>query len=163
METDKYGLLRGTRALIGVLLLMILSAVIMPSCTTTKHTTSESYIERTDTIRLTQRDTIRVIEARTDSVVVRDSVFTLIKGDTILVKEYHWRDRISDAISDKYQSKTDTCWRERTRIEYKTKTIEIERKLSWWQKALQGLGAVVLICFVAMVAHMIYMRTKSNK
>lgn len=68
-------------------ILTALLALILASCTTSKEITRT--ITKHDTLRVTQRDTIRQIKLHRDSIVIRDSIYT--EGAT-LIKE-RWRER----------------------------------------------------------------------
>lgn len=131
---------RAAIAAVGVFFLICLIACLV-SCKP-----KQQIVERTltDTVFVSRADTLRLISERVDSVVYRDSVFTLIKGDTIFVKEYHFRDLTKKVGNDSYKARTDTVWQTRTVTEYKTRTVEVEKKLAWWQKALMWLGAISL-------------------
>ena len=81
-----------------------------------------------------------------DSIYVHDSIFTLIKGDTVYISKNKETNRLvskTDTIA-----KTDTI---KIPVEI-TKTVtqtEIQiketNKLYWWQKSLMYLGLIVLI------------------
>lgn len=136
---------------IAIALLLCLVVSSLTSCRS--HRTVTADIERTaDTRYISRHDTLREVSVRVDSVIVRDSVFTLVKGDTVLIHEWHWRDRTATNDHDKSVAVRDTCWRERTRYIHKTKTltVEVPRKLTAWQRfrinAFWGLiGAVAVV------------------
>lgn len=115
----------------------------------------QQIIERTltvgDTVRQSKADTLRLISERTDSVIIRDSVFTLIKGDTVFIKEYHFRDLTKKVGIDSYKASTDTVWRTRTVTVYKTRTVETEKKLNGWQKALMWSGVFAWVAVLILV------------
>lgn len=126
--------------------LFILVIIALTSCRTVK------YIDRTviDSTEIEVPITNTKIKYRDrflyDSIYVHDSIFTLIKGDTVYVSKNKETNRLvnkADTII-----KTDTI---KIPVEI-TKTItktEIQVKetniLYWWQKSLMYLGFIVLI------------------
>ena len=128
------------------ILLFILVIIALTSCRAVK------YIDRTvvDSTEIEVPITNTKIEYRDrflyDSIYVHDSIFTLIKGDTVYVSKNKETNRLvnkADTII-----KTDTI---KIPVEI-TKTItktEIQVKetniLYWWQKSLMYLGFIVLI------------------
>lgn len=126
--------------------LFILVIIALTSCRAVK------YIDRTivDSTEIEVPITNTKIEYRDrfiyDSIYVHDSIFTLIKGDTVYVSKNKETNRLvnkADTII-----KTDTI---KIPVEI-TKTItktEIQVKetniLYWWQKSLMYLGFIVLI------------------
>ena len=126
--------------------LFILVIIALTSCRAVK------YIDRTvvDSTEIEVPITNTKIEYRDrflyDNIYVHDSIFTLIKGDTVYVSKNKETNRLvnkADTII-----KTDTI-----KIPVKiTKTVtktEIQVKetniLYWWQKSLMYLGFIVLI------------------
>lgn len=69
-------------------------------------------------------DSVHVERVRRDSVVLRDSVYILHRGDTVFKTKYKYlyRDRVlRDTF---YHVKCDTV----------TKVVKVEKELSFWQK-----------------------------
>ena len=77
-----------------------------------------------------------------DTLMMRDSVYHYVKGDTTIIERWHQLQAIN------HISKVDTV----TQIQYqevpvtitKTETVEVEKKLSWWQKLCIFLGKIGL-------------------
>ena len=126
--------------------LFILVIIALTSCRTVK------YIDRTivDSTELEVPITNTKIEYRDrflhDSIYVHDSIFTLIKGDTV----YIYRNKETNHLINKIDTivKIDTI---KVPVEI-TKTVtktEIQiketNKLYWWQKSLMCLGFIILI------------------
>jgi hypothetical protein len=90
--------------------------ICIASCTPVKYVPVES-------VRL---DSTYIYKVQRDSVHLRDSIFVLVKGDTV----YQYRDRYlyrdRQRVDTFYVNRTDTI-----RIPY---PVEIEKKLSWWQQ-----------------------------
>ena len=126
--------------------LFILVIIALTSCRAVK------YIDRTvvDSTEIEVPITNTKIEYRDrflyDSIYVHDSIFTLIKGDTVYVS----KNKETNSLVNKADTiiKTDTI---KIPVEI-TKTVtktEIQVKetniLYWWQKSLMYLGFIVLI------------------
>ena len=126
--------------------LFIMVTIALTSCRTIK------YIDRTivDSTEIAVPITNTKIEYRDrflhDSIYVHDSIFTLIKGDTV----YIYKNKETNRLVNKTDTiiKTDTI---KVPVEI-TKTVtktEIQIKevnrLYWWQKGLIYLGLIVLI------------------
>lgn len=99
---------------------------------------SVEYVE-VETIRL---DTLHHYELRYDSIVRIDSIYEkeYVKGDTVYLEKtkYHFRDKtkmLTDTIVEKV-------------VETKEIPIEVEKKLSVWDKVRIGIAD----CFLAIVA-----------
>lgn len=105
-----------------------------------------------DTLRIVKADTLRVIGHYTDSVEVRDSVFVMVKGDTVVVKEYHSRGRTKKAGGDVYKVHVDTVWRDRVNTRRVTEVKEVDKPLRWWQRVLMGAGVSALVAGIFSVA-----------
>lgn len=119
--------------LIGLLVLLLLS------CKTTKQNNVEY-------IHLYSIDTLREVQLKVDSVVLRDSIVTFIKGDTIQIEKWHtaFRERL----------RVDTVEKVRVQTVYQTKTVENVKevnRLKWWQKSLMWIGAVSLLIFTTLI------------
>ena len=126
--------------------LFILVIIALTSCRTVK------YIDRTivDSTEIAVPITNTKIEYRDrflhDSIYVHDSIFTLIKGDTVYISK--------NKETNHLINKTDTIIKTDTiKVPVKiTKTVtktEIQiketNKLYWWQKSLMCLGFIILI------------------
>lgn len=119
----------------------LLFALMVVSCATTKVAPVESSHTREEKI------------SRIDSIYVRDSILIYIKGDTIRETRYRdvWRDRIvRDTV---FQSDTIP----------KLVTIEVEKKLTFWQGVKQETWLFFVICtLVSVVIYIIrrFLRTR---
>lgn len=151
-------LFRAALAAIGCILLVTL-VLCLCSCRAKKETATEHFRDSVEFVHSAKADTLVVWKERTDSVIVRDSVFTLVKGDTVFVKEYHYRDRTNMAADVAYRASRDTVWRERTVTEYKTKTVtvtktvKVEKPLRWWQTALMWLGGLTIATAIILLIY----------
>lgn len=122
------------RTLIWLLLLPLAFALASCRSVKTVYVPTESMTLRTDTVKI---NTLRV-----DSVLMRDSVSLVLRGDTVFLTR--WRDRfryrtLSDTV---YVAKTDSV---RVRVPY---PVETEKRLSTWQKIKMKFGGYALGVFV---------------
>lgn len=125
MKTNSAG--KAWKALIAIIIAMV--------CVGCK---SVEYVE-VETIRL---DTLHHYELQYDSIVRIDSIYEkeYVKGDTVYLEKikYHFRDKtkmLTDTIVEKV-------------VETKEIPIEVEKKLSVWDKVKIGIAD----CFLAFVA-----------
>ena len=126
--------------------LFILITIIFISCKTPTH------IDKTvvDSTEIAVPITNTKIEYRDrllyDSIYVHDSIFTLIKGDTV----YIYKNKETNHLINKADTfiKTDTIKVPITITKIVTKTetqVKEVNKLYWWQRVLICLGLTVLI------------------
>lgn len=121
---------------LGYIFILLL---ILASCKT-KHNTVTEYVYVNHT------DTVHDVSIRIDSIVTKDSIVTLIKGDTVQIEKWHtaYRERV----------RVDTVERIITRTEDRTKTetvIQEVNRLYWWQKVLIRAGGIALICGIVII------------
>ena len=123
---------------IGVIIFFVTLMLVMSvvcSCTTTK------------TVERVKRDSVYVDRLKRDSIYQRDSIYMLIKGDTVYKYEYKYlyRDKLlRDTISI---SKTDS-------IPYPVEVPKyVDKKLSWWQSTLLYTGAIAWIVAIIGLAY----------
>lgn len=127
-------------------LMMLAAMVLLTGCKTV-------YVP-VETVRT---DTLKVAHIVTDSVYVEkhDSVVSYVKGDTVTIEKWHWRDRWRDKVSH------DTIYKSRVDTVTVVKPVgEATEKLTKWQKTrikianwlLWAVGALV----VAIVARFVW-------
>lgn len=126
--------------------LFILVIIVLISCRTVK------YVDRTivDSTEIAVPIVNTKIEYRDkylhDSIYIHDSVFTLIKGDTVYISKNKETNRLINKTNTII--KTDTIkvpveiTKTITRTEAQVREIN---KLYWWQKSLMYLGLIILI------------------
>ena len=131
-----------------VFFLLLILASCITSCKPKKELVE---ITRIDTIFSHRSDTVHTSVEKVDSIVYRDSVFTIIKGDTVLIEKYHYRYNTKSVNENAYKSSNDTVWQTRTVTEYKTQYVEVEKKLHWWQTALMWLGVISIVALLALI------------
>lgn len=118
-------------------ILTALFAIILASCTTSKEITRT--ITKHDTLRVTQRDTIRQIKLHRDSIVIRDSIYT--EGAT-LIKE-RWRERWHIRHDTLRISRVDTIYQAKHSIDKARKVVTRHP----WYYGLIPLAFIVCILF----------------
>ena len=123
---------------IGIIIFFVTLMLVMSivcSCTTTR------------TVERVKRDSVYVDRLKRDSIYQRDSIYMLIKGDTVYKYEYKYlyRDKLlRDTISI---SKTDS-------IPYPVEVPKyVDKKLSWWQSTLLYTGAIAWIVAIIGLAY----------
>ena len=126
--------------------LLILVLITFTSCKTVK------YIDRTitDSTEVSIPITNTKIEYRDrflyDSVYIHDSIFTLIKGDTVYISKNKETNRLINKSDTIVKTDTIRVPIQTTKTVTKTVTqIKEVNKLYWWQKGLMYLGLVILI------------------
>lgn len=96
-------------------------------------------------------DSVFLNRIHTDSVYVKDSVM-LVKGDT--VTEYSYR------YVYRYRDRTDTLYVSRTDSVRVPCPVEVEKKLTLWQRVKIGLGgyamAAVIITVLVVLGRLVY-------
>ena len=126
--------------------LFILVIIALTSCRAVK------YIDRTviDSTKIEVPITNTKIEYRDrfiyDSIYVHDSIFTLIKGDTVYVSKNKETNRLVNKADTIIKTDTIKIPVEITKTVTKTE-IQVKETniLYWWQKSLMYLGFIVLI------------------
>lgn len=110
------------------LILVVMLALALTSCTKTVYVPTEHTVYNTDT----------VYEAvlRVDSVIQRDSIAVIQKGDTVLITKYRDRYRVKQRTDTVYKAKTDSV--------YVEKPVEVERKLTRWEQTKMDFGGLFL-------------------
>ena len=129
--------------------LFILVIIALTSCRTVK------YIDRTvvDSTEIAVPITNTKIEYRDrflyDSIYVHDSVFTLIKGDTVYITKSKETNHLVNKTNTIVKTDTIKVPVEITKTVTKTETSVKEiNKLYWWQKILMSIGGIVFILII---------------
>ena len=129
--------------------LFIIVTLALTSCRTIK------YIDRTtvDSTEIAVPITNTKIEYRDrflhDSIYVHDSIFTLIKGDTVYISKNKETNHLINKTDTIVKTDTISVPIEITKIVTKTETCVKEvNKLCWWQKILMSIGGIVFILII---------------
>ena len=116
---------------------LIVSVILLTSCTTTKVVTVEKV--RTDTTYITKW--------QHDSVWKHDSILVSEKGDTVRIEKWHTEYVEREVHDTLYQAKTDSI-----PVPYEV-VKEVPAPLSWWQRVRLWLGNVVLLVLLAVAVY----------
>ena len=116
---------------------MMIAAALM-SCTRTVYVPTQSV----------KTDSIAVERVRIDSIIMRDSVSVIDRGDTVRIER--WRTR--------YIARRDTIAVERVRIDsiavpYR---VEVERPLTLWQRIKLSLGGWAILAVLTAAAVVVW-------
>ena len=95
-------------------------------------------------------DTTAVLKEVHDSTYIDRWHTEYLKGDTVFVT--------NEVTKTKFVTKTDTAYRyiERPITVTRTETVEVEKRLHWWQKGLMWMGVIGLVCLVGWIGIRIY-------
>lgn len=119
-------------SLVASIILMVMIALSMCSCTKTEYITVEKV--RTDTTYITKQ--------QRDSIWLHDSIHIRERGDTMLIERWHTKYVESILHDTCYQSRVDSV-----PVPYPVMKL-VEKELSKTQKGLMGLGLLSLIALV---------------
>lgn len=129
--------------------LFIIVTLALTSCRTVK------YIDRNviDSTEIAVPITNTKIEYRDrflyDSIYVHDSIFTLIKGDTVYISKNKETNHLINKTDTIVKTDTISVPIEITKIVTKTETsVKEVNKLCWWQKILMSIGGIVFILII---------------
>ena len=118
---------------IGVIIFFVTLMLVMSivcSCTTTR------------TVERVKRDSVYVDRLKRDSIYQRDSIYIIVKGDTVFKYQYKYSYR------DKLVRDTVAVVR-RDSIPYPVEVSKyVERKLSWWQTTLLWSGVLAWLLII---------------
>lgn len=129
--------------------LLLIVTLALTSCRTVK------YIDRTvvDSTKIAVPITNTKIEYRDrflyDSIYVHDSIFTLIKGDTVYISKNKETNHLVNKTDTIIKIDTIKVPVEITKTVTKTETCVNEvNKLYWWQKILMSIGGIVFVLII---------------
>ena len=129
--------------------LFLTVALALTSCRTVK------YIDRTvvDSTKIAVPITNTKIEYRDrflyDSIYIHDSIFTLIKDDTVYISKNKETNRLINKTDTIIKTDTIKVPVEITKTVTKTETCVNEvNKLYWWQKILISIGGIVFVLII---------------
>ena len=122
---------------LSIVTFVIVSVLLLTSCTTTKVVEVEKV--RTDTTYITKW--------QRDSVWLHDSIRVREKGDSVWVERWHTKFVEREVHDTLYQAKTDSI-----PVPY-WKIKEVPAELSWWQKLRLWLGNIVLLALLGVAIY----------
>lgn len=122
------------------LFIILLTAALCSGCRTIEYRTLE-------TVR---SDTVYIQSAKVDSVMVRDSIYIVERGDTVLEHRYQYIYKYRDRVDTLYMSKSDTI----------SVPYPVEKQLTKWQQTKVDYGGwaigVVFVFILIVVGVMVY-------
>lgn len=108
--------------------LLLGAGMLLSGCTRTVYEPVEHTVVRTDTVYAAR--------SAVDSIVLRDSVAVVQRGDTVYVSRWRERWRVRERTDTVYRSAVDSV---RVEVPY-----PVEKKLSRWEQAKMDLGGVAI-------------------
>lgn len=127
------------------IIILIVALAALCGCTRKIYVPVENTVMRTDTV---YSATLRV-----DSVVFRDSVAMIQKGDTVFLTKYRDRYRVNVRMDTVYRYATDSV---RIEVPY-----PVERELTRWEKTKMDAGGIAIgagtALLVAVIALLIWL------
>ena len=128
-------------SLIGLLLLALL--LLLTSCRT-----QIKYVP----VEAIKTDSVFFNSVRIDSVLIHDSTYVIQRGDTVTEYRYRYIYKYKDRVDTLYINRTDSI-----RVPY---PVEIEKKLTVWQRTKIEVGgwamAAVIVIILIIVGRMVY-------
>ena len=121
----------------SIVMSVIVSVLLLTSCTTTKVVEVEKV----------KTDTTYITKWQRDSVWLHDSIRVMEKGDSVWVERWHTKFVEREVHDTLYQAKTDSI-----PVPY-WKIKEVPAELSWWQKLRLWLGNIVLLALLGVAAY----------
>jgi hypothetical protein len=121
----------------SIVTFVIVSVLLLTSCTTTKVVEVEKV--RTDTTYITKW--------QRDSVWLHDSIRVREKGDSVWVERWHTKFIEREVHDTLYQAKTDSI-----PVPYEV-VKEVPAELSWWQRVRLWLGNAALLALLGVVGY----------
>lgn len=156
-----------------IFLLALAVAMLCGVCACSKkvYVPAERVVVRTDSVAVRRADSLTRLLASRDSVIVRDSVFVMLRGDTVVKEAWRIRERVS-LVHDTVRIGSGFT-AERIRLDSvrvpvtvtveKIVTKEVEKKLNWWRKCFLWTGGVFWGLFALGIIYTIVRFVKSRK
>lgn len=122
----------------GVLVIILGMLLLWALCSCTK----TEYI----TVEKVRKDTTYINKVQRDSIYLHDSTFVKVAGDTVWIERWHtkWQNHLEhDTV---YKARTDSVPVPYPVMKY------VEKKLSWFQKTLIGVGILSIMALVIFIA-----------
>lgn len=134
-----------------LLTLAILLASTICSCSKKVYVPVERTVVRTDSVAVHRADSLTRLLHTRDTLVIRDSITTTVRGDTVYKEAWRIRDRVSvmrDTLrigSGFTLAETHRDTIRQPQIVEVEKRVEVRAPLRWYQRALQWAGAAALL------------------
>lgn len=117
-------------------ILILIAILLLTSCKSVEYVTVEKV--RTDTTYITKQ--------QRDSIWLHDSIHIKERGDTMLIERWHTKYIEKMTHDTTYVATHDTIPQPYPVTQY------VEKKLSWMQKSLMGVGLLALMALVVAIA-----------
>lgn len=104
------------------------------------------------TVERVRIDTTYITKYQRDSINVHDSVFVSVAGDTVRIEKWHTKYVSKELHDTLYYAKTDSV-----PVPYPLE-VEVQRELTWWQKARMGIGSAVMLALLLLGIYYIVKR-----
>lgn len=136
-------------ALLLTLALLMASAIC--ACSKKVYVPVERTVVRTDSVAVHRADSLTRLLHTRDTLVIRDSITTTVRGDTVYKEAWRIRDRVSvmrDTLrigSGFTLAETHRDTIRQPQIVEVEKRVEVRAPLRWYQRALQWAGAAALL------------------
>ena len=129
--------------------LFIIVTLALTSCRTVKYI-DRNVVDSTEiAVPITNTKIEYIDRFLYDSIYVHDSIFTLIKGDTVYISKNKETNHLINKTDTIVKTDTISVPIEITKIVTKTETsIKEVNKLYWWQKILMSIGGIVFILII---------------
>ena len=156
-----------------IFLLALAVAMLCGVCACSKkvYVPTERVVVRTDSVAVRRADSLTRLLAVRDSFVVRDSVFVMLRGDTVIKEAWRIRERVS-LVHDTVRIGSGFS-AERIRLDSvrvpevvtveKVVTKEVEKKLNWWRKCFLWTGGIFWSVFGLGIIYTIVRFVRSRK
>ena len=115
---------------------LLMIALWLTSCTTTRVVTVEKV--RTDTTYITKQ--------QRDSIWLHDSIHVTERGDTIRIERWHTKYIEREVHDTLYRAKTDSI-----PVPYEV-IKEVPRKSTWFERIMFCTGIIAILCLILFVA-----------
>lgn len=121
------------------------------ACSKKVYVPVERTVVRTDSVAVHRADSLTRLLHTRDTLVIRDSITTTVRGDTVYKEAWRIRDRVSvmrDTLrigSGFTLAETHRDTIRQPRIVEVEKRVEVRAPLRWYQRALQWAGAAALL------------------
>lgn len=152
-------------------LLALLAAVVCGVCACSKkvYVPAERVVVRTDSVAVHRADSLTRLLASRDSVVVRDSVFVMLRGDTVIKEAWRIRERVSlvhDTVRIGSGFSAERIRLDSVRVPVPVtieKVVTKEKELGWWRKCFLWTGGVFWGLFGVGIAYTVVRYIRSRK
>lgn len=119
------------------IMVIIVVAMLLTGCTTTKYVPVETI----------KTETNEVVKWRTDTVIESNDRFVYVKGDTVIMTQTRWRDKIKNVY--------DTIKIER--VDSISVPYPVEKQLSKWERTKVDWGGWAIFALAAVIATLVWL------